>query len=1855
MLRNAPLRRAVASFFLLEVIGSLAAPSLSYALMGPGQPEFTSYESAGSPDMVNLSTGDMTYNVPVLEVPGPETSFSLPLTYRAGIRPEQEASWVGLGWGMNPGAIVRNVNGYPDDASGELATNSYSDPGKRGWYGGVPGILTLGWDSETGRSGTASLLGFVSASWSGGKLQSGDIVGIGATRGEGFTVDAVKVAGAMLSVATAGMGSAAAGALSTGAKVALQAGGAVIAGVGIAAFGKSGPSGGGFQRPTVVKDHTWFRTKYWVFVNDTTKEAMFGSLHFNNMSSNILRDYSDANGYGPNVYDGPGVYAEAMRRGDGKARKGFKFKYNRNFGTQGNFVTETAADMQQYTNPDYPDYQLNAQNPLSIVHDDFSVMGPGISGAIRPQRLDVGSLAYPRQMSDRHDKYCLVPWTDYKVPFRYDNSGSNTYTYNANTNPDNASAGIDGAHWNKSHLVITDPKLYDVTPNADIPPNPAAVRTEPNRKGLTDKRLVQGKQVDWFTNKEIADAYDNSPTKYLIAEHRPDVSGQQNYQVLDGYNEIPGSEDVPSVFEPIYVTKTLTSNNIFRRLRPEDGIGAFAITAEDGTVYHYSLPVYHFRQYAKTLQNLSDDPKKGVAINRTGARGTDVFNFATAWLLTAITSPDYVDRGVIGVVDDQDLGTWVTFSYGKFAKQFKWRQPYVGTEASPPPASPDARTFQEGAKETYYLNAIRTRTHSALFVKSVRQDGRGHYTSGTTTTDAAQAASNLGIDERTPSSSLRLDEIIVINNQDLTDIQTRTGFGEDTQDNAAAKNGTLGGQDSFAGVLDQNDISANSAIRPALNQKALKRVVFNYSYRLCVGAPNSFTSATAPPALGSTYSATGRKGKLTLESIATYGPNSVKLIPDFKFEYGPNPTYDPNKWDGFGMYASNATATTTSHRPATDFATATRDGAAWSLTKITNPLGATTEITYERDQYASVSEFGNDTYLLVDQGTDSPNGLLVGDNSFDLTSVYRPKDVIHLKGTSWQNYQIIAQPIDQNGYPNDREEVSTGPCNSTFEEVRTIAEVTPHTIRLDAPLPAPDNSANHCIPANDRYRTYQGSDLGYGGTNATVRIPANRIGGDIRVAAVTTRDEENQAYTIKYKYTSDVIAPRNSSGVLSKEPEYIKSPYEAYPFYALFDYPATPVMYGRATVLRGNFTTPDDIDQREEYTFHTAHSSMVQVATTKANTTAKYPFLSRSGDVGLRQQNNTVAVDIGLLGQAKSIRKYNRRGTLEFSTVFNYTTSLPNADGIASQGTFTESALTSEFTGVDTEHETNKAFYNLNWTTKRYLPTTLLGTTTTTNNVAATTTNKLYDFYTGAVLETALTNSLGDKYRSQTVPAYTRYPGMGPKTEAAGNRHMLTQVAATYAYKENGTTSPSVLQAGIQTWNNSWSYRRYDATSDRYQTDPAAQAPIWRQHRTYAWQSPRLNPDGTYANFVAYNWSQPTQTANWLNVGEVTLYDHYSRPLESKDLNGQYSTQKTGHEQSLTLAAAGNARYTEIAYSGAEDRLTTGSAPHFGGEVRDGGRQSRGQAHTGQFSSLLTATSPRGFTYQALVGNANDLSTGRTYRASVWVHESDADGSARLYSTLNGVTTEVSRLTAPVRRAGKWYLLSLNIDLPATATGQQLTVGCRRTGTSDVYVDDFRFQPLDAPLQASVYDPVTRLLTYSLDNDNFFTHYEYDAAGKVVKVSKEVLTPAGSTAPAERVVQESAYNYARMQEPNWVRTSLVECEPGPDGSPTGYRRYQRQDTNSASPTYNQFDWERGEYTAECPPCTGNLVKWVGGKCEYPRRLECVSTQFYYYAANCTPMYRNSYKFKYSDETTVVGEVVETYPCATPSNSKPSCP
>ena len=86
---------------------------------GPNAPEAAGFEPVDATDMVNLTNGDFTYVVPLMSVEG----FPVSLSYHAGMTTDMDASWVGLGWYLNPGAINRSVTNTPDDWKGGTGIN----------------------------------------------------------------------------------------------------------------------------------------------------------------------------------------------------------------------------------------------------------------------------------------------------------------------------------------------------------------------------------------------------------------------------------------------------------------------------------------------------------------------------------------------------------------------------------------------------------------------------------------------------------------------------------------------------------------------------------------------------------------------------------------------------------------------------------------------------------------------------------------------------------------------------------------------------------------------------------------------------------------------------------------------------------------------------------------------------------------------------------------------------------------------------------------------------------------------------------------------------------------------------------------------------------------------------------------------------------------------------------------------------------------------------------------------------------------------------------------------------------------------------------------------------------------------------------------------------------------------------------------------------------------------------------------------------------------------------------------------------------------------------------------------------
>src|SRR5688572_28805129 len=93
MIRSRILLKSIAVFLILETLVSTVAPTISWALTaGPTAPEFSSFVPWDHSNVVNQATGDLNFNIPLLEVMGPEGGYPLSLNYSAGIKTNQEAS-----------------------------------------------------------------------------------------------------------------------------------------------------------------------------------------------------------------------------------------------------------------------------------------------------------------------------------------------------------------------------------------------------------------------------------------------------------------------------------------------------------------------------------------------------------------------------------------------------------------------------------------------------------------------------------------------------------------------------------------------------------------------------------------------------------------------------------------------------------------------------------------------------------------------------------------------------------------------------------------------------------------------------------------------------------------------------------------------------------------------------------------------------------------------------------------------------------------------------------------------------------------------------------------------------------------------------------------------------------------------------------------------------------------------------------------------------------------------------------------------------------------------------------------------------------------------------------------------------------------------------------------------------------------------------------------------------------------------------------------------------------------------------------------------------------------------------------
>ncbi|MFI1772534.1 hypothetical protein [Thalassobellus citreus] len=178
--------KIIAVFLTLNFLTSIIPVNYLFANNnGPGSPEAAGFEPVDATDMVNLTNGDLSYVLPLMSVEG----FPVSLSYHAGMTMDMDASWAGLGWYLNPGAINRSVTNTPDDWKSGIGINFNSFYKETKYFGvsveyGLPGAASVGvglnWGGGQGLSGSVSAAFGLDAA-TGGMFKGGGSASISTT------------------------------------------------------------------------------------------------------------------------------------------------------------------------------------------------------------------------------------------------------------------------------------------------------------------------------------------------------------------------------------------------------------------------------------------------------------------------------------------------------------------------------------------------------------------------------------------------------------------------------------------------------------------------------------------------------------------------------------------------------------------------------------------------------------------------------------------------------------------------------------------------------------------------------------------------------------------------------------------------------------------------------------------------------------------------------------------------------------------------------------------------------------------------------------------------------------------------------------------------------------------------------------------------------------------------------------------------------------------------------------------------------------------------------------------------------------------------------------------------------------------------------------------------------------------------------------------------------------------------------------------------------------------------------------------------------------------------------------------
>lgn len=953
MLQTASHKRKVASFLLLIFLVQTFAPTTAFALTGgPSQPEVQSFEPIGTSEMVDLFSGDFNYNIPLIDMDG----YPINIGYHSGITMDQEASWVGLGWNINPGVINRGMRGIPDDFKGEEITKDLNTKPNR-TFG-----INAGFESE--------LLGFQSL---------GTSFSIGAKynnyRGIGLeqSISAPMSSGANnYGSYTAGLGitSSSDEGLSVQPQIALdkrnkeqedQSGATVKSTglkIGVAFNSRAGLTGltiDPYSKKTEMGKNSEGKDEA---KKSETTDIPFGSSSFSlgmpTFTPQVTMPMVNFSLNGSFEFGGElfGVAGQATISGYMSTQRLFKKTvtnpaYGYLYSELGQYNEDAILDFNRER-----DGQLTLNTPAlpltNFTYDMLSVSGQGIAGNYRPFRNEMA--------------YVFDP-----LGYSFSTGGS---------------IGLEAGAGNAVHLGSNPSVTYSGTRSEAWSTRNRAIdklRFKNQVKGAINEKVnfseANEKVID--ANNDFFEAYGSYKAQRFILNKRVPF----NHGLEDKLTDDTDWRTIPTTNFKTKRNKRSQTISYLTKKEVLDGLGLnnfydndtytgakdyhlneITTYSTDGSRYVYGIAAYNHFQDEVTFA-VGDglyNETNGIAPSANGLvtyldsdaskennRGIDNYYssthtpaYAHSYLLTSVLSSDYIDNDNVKGPSVGDLGNYTKFNYTKAISDFNWRTP-VGnhfasySEGLKTDKTDDKASYVHGEKDIWYLTKLESKNYVAVFHLSNRNDGLG-------------VQNKYGDIETSENKKLKkLDKI---------SLYTTAEFYTD-----------------IAGQI------------PRSNPLPIKEVNFEYDYSLSSNVPNSTAG-----------------GKLTLKRIYFTYQNSKKArLSPYTFNYSNiNPAYDMKMYDRWGGYKSGTASLdvfddiSNAEFPYSEQnqTSANNNCRAWTLNDIKLPSGGKIQVEFESDDYAYVQhKRAMQMFKIVgtfDEGVDPatkiesmPNSIPLGDCS----------------------------------------------------------------------------------------------------------------------------------------------------------------------------------------------------------------------------------------------------------------------------------------------------------------------------------------------------------------------------------------------------------------------------------------------------------------------------------------------------------------------------------------------------------------------------------------------------------------------------------------------------------------------------------------------------------------------------------------------------------------------------------------------------------------------------------------------------------------------------------------------------------